>query len=494
MTINEAMRDRALFGPWFGAESWRAWFVFLAVLFGLPIDEADATLYRTHTGRQQPPADPAREGWVIVGRRGGKSRIAALVAVYLACFRDYRAVLAPGEVGTLPIVAADRKQARTILRYVIGFLDAVPMLAKMVEARTAETITLSNRVVIEVHTASWRTLRGYTLVGAICDEIAFWRSEDAANPDHEILAGLRPGMATVPGALLLCISSPYARRGALWDAYRRHYGQDGDGVLVWQAPTAVMNPLVPAHVIDSAYTEDESAAAAEYGAEFRRDLEAFVSREALAACVVSDRRELPPVSGCTYVAFTDPSGGSQDAFTLAIAHREADGRAVLDCVRERRPPFSPDQIVREFADVLRLYRIGTVRGDRYGGEWPRERFARHGVSYLPSERTKSELYAALLPLLNSGQVELLDDRRLLAQLASLERRTTRGSGRDSIDHPPRGHDDVANAAAGALVTAGVRRSVVGTIPVFGTAYPAGIVVPRDGDPLTTTDPLRGRLS
>ncbi len=455
MTILDAMTDPLLFGPWFPrGETWRAWRVFLAALFGLSIAESDAALYGQHTGRTSPPTGPAREGWVVVGRRGGKSRIAALVAVFLSCFRDYRAVLAPGEVGTLAIVAADRKQARTILRYVNGFLDAVPMLAKMVEARTAETITLTNRVVIEVHTASWRTLRGYTLVGAVCDEIAFWRSEDAANPDHEILAGLRPGMATVPGALLLCISSPYARRGALWDAHQRHYAQDGDPVLVWQAPTTAMNPLVPTHVIDNAYADDESAAAAEYGAEFRRDIESFVSREVLQACTIADRVELPPAESREYRAFCDPSGGSQDSFTLAIAHAEPDGRRVLDCVREARPPFNPDVVVREFAAVLRLYRVLSVMGDRYAGVWVRERWAAADIAYRVAEHSKSELYAMLLPLLNSGRVELLDHRRLLAQLASLERRTTRGSGRDSIDHPPRSHDDVANAAAGALL--GVR--------------------------------------
>ena len=105
-----------------------------------------------------------------------------------------------------------------------------------------------------------------------------WRSDDSANPDREIINALRPSMATVPGALLVGISSPYARRGLLWEQYRRHYGQDGD-VLVWQADTASMNPGVPAAVIANAYAEDEAAAAAEYGAEFRRDLEAFVSRE-----------------------------------------------------------------------------------------------------------------------------------------------------------------------------------------------------------------------
>ena len=86
------------------------------------------------------------------------------------------------------------------------------------------------------------------------------------NPDREILAALRPAMSTVPGALLLGISSPYARRGVLFDAYRRHWGKDGDDILVWKAPTRAMNPTVPQRVIDDAMAEDEASARAEYGA------------------------------------------------------------------------------------------------------------------------------------------------------------------------------------------------------------------------------------
>lgn len=177
------------------------WEVFLAALFGLPIDAEDAAaLYARHTGRTAPPTAPAREAWVIVGRRGGKSRIAALVAVYLACFRDYADKLAPGEVGTLAVIAADRKQARTVFRYINGFINGVPMLARTVANRAREPVELTNRVTIEVHTANFRAVRGYSLVGVICDEIAFWQTDDgAANPDAEILAGLRPGMATIPG-------------------------------------------------------------------------------------------------------------------------------------------------------------------------------------------------------------------------------------------------------------------------------------------------------
>ena len=289
------MQDQALFGPWFQGKSWAAWKAFLAVLSGLPINKAALEIYRQHTRRTSAPELPAKEAWLVVGRRGGKSIIAALVAVFLACFRDYRGVLAPGERGTIMVIAADRRQARVVFRYIAGFLDAVPMLARMVENQTKEAIDLTNRVTIEVHTANFRAIRGYTVIAAICDEIAFWRSEESANPDTEILNGLRPGMATVPGALLLCISSPYAKRGALWDAYRRHYGNDGDPVLVWQADTRSMNPMVEEKVISEACQQDEAAAAAEYGALFRRDIESFVSAEAVDAVMMPGRYELPPM-------------------------------------------------------------------------------------------------------------------------------------------------------------------------------------------------------
>ena len=228
--------------------------------------------------------------------------------MYLAAFRDYRHILAPGERGTLPLIACDRRQTRTLIRYVTGLLDASPMLAKMVSHRTAESVQLTNGVTIEVHTASFRSIRGYTVVGGVLDEVAYWRTDDSANPDKEIVAALRPAMATVPGALLLGISSPYARLGVLWDMHRRYFGREGD-VLVWQAPTRAMNPTVDERIIAEAYEADEASAAAEYGAEFRRDIESFIPREAVEARVVPGRHELPRRWDAYYVGFVDPSGG-----------------------------------------------------------------------------------------------------------------------------------------------------------------------------------------
>jgi len=120
---------------------------------------------------------------------------------------------------------------------------------------------------------------------------------------------------------------------------------------------------------------------------------------------------------------------------------------VVDAVREVKPPFSPEDVVDEFATLLKRYRIVKVTGDRYAGEWPREQFRKLRISYEPAAKPKSDLYRDLLPAINSRRIDLLDHPRLVNQLVSLERRTARG-GRDSIDHAPGAHDDIANVVAG----------------------------------------------
>jgi hypothetical protein len=251
--------------------------------------------------------------------------------------------------------------------------------------------------------------------------------------------------------MVIAGSSPYARRGVLWDAFRRWFGKDDARNLVWQAATRVMNPTISRDFIDSEYERDPASAAAEYGAEFRSDVAEFVSLDVLEACTADGLFEIAPLSGTAYLAFCDPSGGSSDSMTLAIAHHD-DGVAVLDCVREVRAPFQPEAVVEDFCKTLASYGVAKVTGDRYAGEWPREQFLKRNVTYVPSERVKSDLYRDALPLLNSRKCQLLDIRRLVSQLHGLERKTARG-GKDSIDHGPGQHDDLANAVAGAIVLA-----------------------------------------
>ena len=193
-----------------------------------------------------------------------------------------------------------------------------------------------------------------------------------------------------------------------------------------------------------------NSAKAEYGGEFRTDLADYISRETVDAVTMWGRHELPPEPGVTYSAFVDPSGGVSNSMTLAIGHLGRNDACVLDAALEVRPPLDPEETVAAFAVMLRRYGVTKIFGDKYAGEWPRARFAEHGIEFEQTARPKSDLYHDLLPLLNARRVELLDLPRLSAQLAGLERRTAR-SGKDSIDHAPGGHDDLANAVAGVLV-------------------------------------------
>ncbi len=449
--MRAALADPDLFGRVLAGDSWAGWRVILTAICGEELTDVERSVFKTLTEREREPLEPIEEAWLIIGRRAGKTRAAAVLAAWIAALNDHSDVLAPGERATLPIVSASVWQAGKALQYLDGVFAHVPALKALVEGQTTDSISLSSRVDIECVAANFRTIRGGTAVAIIADEAAYWRNEATANPDAEILAAARPSLATTGGPLIV-ISSPYARRGELWNAYRRDYGPKGDPlILVAKADSRTLNPSLPTKVVARAYERDPAAAAAEYGAEFRTDIESFISREAVDAAIVLDRLELPPVAGVQYVAFVDPSGGAQDSMTLAIAHAEGDV-AVLDLVREVKPPFSPESVVADFAGILGLYHVREVTGDRWGGEFVQEMFRAKGLTYNVSERTKSALYAELLPLLNSRRVELLDLPRLAAQLMGLERRTARG-GRDSIDHAPNAHDDVINAAAGALVIA-----------------------------------------
>jgi hypothetical protein len=460
MNILEALDDRNLLGASIrDAESWKPWRALLAAAFGLALDPYQAELFRQCTGRAEAPTVPASYLWLVIGRRGGKSFTMALIAVFLAVFKDWRKYLSPGERAIVLLVAADREQAKILHRYCQGILRP-PILQSSVWNVTASEIELKGGVTVEVVTRSYRTVRGRSVCVAVLDELAFWRDDDSANPDSEVLNAVRASMATFGSdAMVIAGSSPYARRGVLWDAFRRWHGKDDARNLVWQAATRMMNPTVPQDFIDAEFERDPASANAEYGAEFRSDVQEFVSIEVLEACTADGVFELPPISGASYIAFVDPSGGSSDSMTLAIAHREDDGVAVLDCVREVMAPFQPEAVVDDFCKTLASYGIAKVTGDRYAGEWPREQFLKRNIEYIPSERVKSDIYRNALPLLNSRKCQLLDNRRLISQLHGLERRTARG-GKDSIDHAPGAHDDIANAVAGAIVLAVMERPTV----------------------------------
>ncbi len=456
MNVIDFLTDPDGLGQWFAGPSWATWRAVLGAAYGLPLGEDGLARFNAVAGGRKPPERPVREIVAIAGRRGGKDSIASGIATYAATCVDYAARLRPGEMALVMCLATDRTQAAIVLKYLKGYFDELPQLRAMVESETADGLILSNGVEIAVATNSYRAVRGRTIACVIFDEAAFWRDERSATPDQATYDAVRPGMATLaPDSILIIISSPYRRSGLLYSKWKAHFGKNSDDVLVIQAPTLALNPTLDPQIVADAIAEDPAAAGPEWLAMWRDDISAFLSRDLIEGAVEAGRLVRPPVEGVRYVGFCDPSGGVGDAMTLGIAHAEGDHamrHGVLDCIVERRPPFNPSEAVAEMASVLKSYGVHQIEGDRYAAQWVVESFRQSGITYKHCERDRSAIYLDAIPLFTSGRAALLDSKRLITQLVQLERKTS-SSGKDRIDHPASGHDDLANAAAGALTLA-----------------------------------------
>jgi hypothetical protein len=460
-SLYAAMLDPDLFGATFSGPTFEAWRTVAKMLDGLPLTESETALYQLVTHRTDAPSSPFTEAYLVKPRRAGGTLFAAAVGLH-AALGDYVAKLGPGEIATVALIASDRKQARQLLNYVRGLIEASPMIKGEVETETQESISFAHRVRLEVHTTSFRSTRGYSYAAVVLDELAYFRDDLSANPDVELIRAVRPGLATLNGRLL-GLSSPHARRGHLFDMHRQYFGIDGANVLIVQASHSVLNPTIDPKIIERAMADDPEAARSEWFGEFRSDISQYLSEELLVHAIDDGVVERPYSPSYAYVAFCDPSGGSHDAMTLGIAHAERGDRtdyAVLDQVLIVQPPFEPEDVVKNFCALLQRFNIRFVTGDRYGGEWVASMFKKWGIRYEPSELDKSAIYTESLPLFAQKRVELLDIRKLSTELRLLERSPRAGGRGDSVDHPPRAHDDAANAAIGALRLASLKSPMI----------------------------------
>ncbi len=191
---------------------------------------------------------------------------------------------------------------------------------------------------------------------------------------------------------MICVSSPYGKRGEAWSAYKRDFGPDGDPrIVVINAPSRRMNATLSENVVRRAYERDPQAAKSEFGGEFRTDISGFLDLALVDAAVDRGVLVRPPRKGVDYRSACDPSGGAHDSFTLAICHDEGDV-AVLDSLLEVRPPFNPTGAVEQMAATLKEYGLTSTVGDKYAAAWVVDAFGKVDVTYEHSERDRSEAY------------------------------------------------------------------------------------------------------
>ena len=423
-----------------------------------------------------------------------------MIAAFEARLSGRERLLAPGEIGLVAVCSPTRLQSRIVRSYIRAAFETTPLLKNEIVDEGKESFTLKNGVEIQTLTGDFRTVRGFSLIAAVVDEVCFFglSEEGKVKSDTELVTALRPGLATT-GGRLIAIGSKYTPRGWAYGTWKCCRGNDASKVLVWATVSRRMNPTLAQSIIDDAMAEDPSAARSEYLNEWRTDIAAFVPRELVENLVVPGRLELPYNASLQYAAFADVSGGRSDDAALAIAHRE--GRVVvLDCLRRYKAPHNPHDVIAQMVATLRAYGLDRATGDAYAAEFTKTTFERTASSTSaarrppgrrvsptagsrsPSRRPSSTPSCSRAS--TSGEVQLLDNDLLVTQVAGLERRT-RSGGRDVIDHPPGGHDDVANVLAGVCDAVMNRRQVAGIVGVDGTG---GMNTDASGDWVLPGDP------
>jgi hypothetical protein len=447
-----AFDDPRLFGPFFAGPSWDAWRAIIRAVDALPMTTQQLATFNELAGGREPPKRRPRELWIAAGRRAGKDSIASAMAT-LAALQTYEG-LRPGETPTIACLAVDKPQARIMLKYVKGYFEQIELLHGLVERETQDGLLLTNGSEIVVMPNSLRAVRGRTIVFAVLDEVAFFRSDESVNPDFEVYAAIVPAMVTIPNSMFVAISTTHRADGLLYSKCKASHGKNDADVLFIKATTRQLNPAIDQRIIDAAMERDPAAGRAEWLSEWREDIAAFISRALIESSVDDDVTVRPPIPGGAYRCFCDPSGGISDSFTACISHVEGE-TVIVDCLIEITAPFNPTAATKQIAETLAQYGLTEVTGDRYAQSWVVDAFSKQGVTYRHSTRDRSAIYADALPFFSAGRVRLIDNKKLVTQFANLERRTT--SSRDRIDHPAGGHDDLSNACAGSIVMVGIPR-------------------------------------
>lgn len=475
-----------------GAPSFRAWHVIARILDGdaALLSAEDRSLAEEITQRTRFPAAPITEFYAGPGRRSGKSRFIQCRAAYQLA-QDCRDKLAPGERAVIACVAPSTDQAAILFNYASATVHESALLASQLVRETASELEFAVHTVLKVYAGSFRTTRGPTYKGAYLDEASYLRSEDSALPDVELIRALRPGLITLGGDLFVT-SSPYMKRGAMFEAYRKHFGNNDSPALYVAGPSILFNPTLNQAAIAQAFEDDAEGASSEWGGLYRNNLTAPFAELVDAAIDTGVFQREPLLAEgkprlWDYVSFTDPSGGQgKDSWSTRVVHVEND-IVFDDAVLEIRPPFNTDEAAQSVAQFLKSYGITHTQGDRYAGAWPSDALRRHGMSYSVSDRDKSTIYKEVLPLFSSHRARLLDHKRTATQLRMIERRT-RAGGKDSFDHPPGGSDDNANALCGAVLLAGGHRVspgdnqlsfTTGSIHEIASLELAGVSIARD---------------
>ena len=404
--------------------------------------------------------------WAL-GRRSGKTLMAAVAATYAACMLadEYKQRLRPGERFYIVSVANTIDQAKIALGGVKDLINGSPILKPLITRETSDTLELSNGAVFRALPASSRSGRGMACPLLIFDEIAHALDTDGNAAGGSLYQALSPSVAQFGGlGKILMLSSPWIQNGIFWEIFKQAGSGQFPHMQSVNLPTWEVNPTISQEWLEQERSRDPELFRVEYGAEFTGNIAAFLNSQLIDAAVNHDRGPLPPFEkfkGSYYLSL-DPAKGNRDDYTAVIGHYDGDS-FVVDLFHQFHPSwFDGKKIQVAIAEVEdwilmqhELYGFREVTLDQYNSAATIQRLSGQlSIKELTwSAPTKTQAYSKLRELANGGNLELYMHPKAIGQLKNLTVRYRANGTWDVTGGAGAAVDDYAAALAGAVLTA-----------------------------------------
>ena len=410
---------------------------------------------------------------IVCGRRSGKTLLAAVWSLYDALVRDLAEHLRPNEPRYVVCVASSQDQARRVFATIGQFLE-LPHLSALVSKQTSDEVHLLSGVIIKCLPCNARTTRGLAASSVVFDELAhFTDTENGYQAGEQVYRALAPSVSQFGdlGRLVVC-STPRGERGILWKLWQT---QDPT-IFKMQASTAEMNPSVPAELLQRESERDPELFKQEYLALFTAGGGAFLSPDALRACV-----GIPEHTHGRRVLGLDPAF-SRDSFAVALACH-ADDLILLDLVDAHDPPVDFAAVMDAVAELAKSAEVAETVTDQHSAAPIVQELLRRGCRCTPvpwTAQNKVEAYSSFKVAVNTRKVRLPDNPRLLRELGGL---TSTPTARGFTVEGGGERDDLASAAVLAywrlsqMVNTEPSRVSMSANPFYGPGVRRAIVEP-----------------
>jgi len=395
---------------------------------------------------------------LVAGRRSGKTTIASVLMSWLVhrvlkdnSFLDSVPIL-PDSIVSFLNLACDTSQARILFRMLSDNLGKLDLTggAKV----TSEEISIG-RVLIESLSSSARSSRGRTACGVCLDEFAHFQRTSGPLADRNVWKALAPSIMTFgKKGLIVVATSPAGRSGTVWELFEQRGTRPG--MLTVQAPTWVMNPLVPKSALDGEFGRDENLARQEYGAEFIAPHGRFLNpadvRNCLTASIPAGNRhakrhmhvDIGLKHDATAIAYGYLDRGNEqdeDSWKVVIERVEIMEKSGGSAV-------SVWELEKKITAIAVEKGIRDITFDQYQSAYIVERLMQAGYNasvFHATQKSNQDVFGFLRDLVVSGKIVLPDDERLARELEDLECSMTNNGFK--VEAMPGCMDDCADAVA-----------------------------------------------